>query len=202
MAYVIPGGTIPSSSGNIFPLSPPSGYSRWRTMFYPGWQSASGQVDWAEFRFFTTDFFGLGGISSQWFTDLGQRFAAAGEGEPLAMRIFERDLFDVIVPDHFCLPSILGGDCIDTPWIGGQNVASGKQYVVQVIYHNAIQLAGVWAFLVIFLGFIAVAYVVESMTGGSVNLSAGVKEGLEALGDAVGQGLGGVAWLFIGVTGF
>lgn len=188
MSWIIPGGLIPASTQPQFPLETPDpDFDIVSTKFYPAWNSIHNEeVDWAQVKWFSprSSFLPFQTITNNFYQGLAQHFADAGEGSPLAVRLYHREIFDVEVPDEFTIPSFIpwvGGNTYSVPVVGGTTVVAGDEWYMQIIYHNPIALAGVWAFLVILLGVIVVIYVIESLSGGKVAVTEGVKQFIEEL---------------------
>lgn len=143
--WFVPGdGTVGYFDGggfSYFPTDPPPGYDFVNAHFYPTFANApEDDYDYIEVEWFTVDAFGsdiLGNIA----TSIQQQFQAQGQGFPLAIRLYKKQIFNVEVPSTYCLPSFLPfgvGGCHNVPLVGGQTVASGWQYRLQMLYHNVI----------------------------------------------------------------
>lgn len=183
MSYTLPGGLIPV--GDVqgpFPLDPPGfNWQRIKGYFWPAWFDApDGQYDFVEITWFTAGSFGININSVA--SSIAQTFANYGEGTPLAMQLFHRQVFDVDVPDQYCLPAELPfgvGGCHDIPIIGGQNIVSGDEWHLQVIYHNPLPAIIVIAGVIVAL--VASVVVIDRITHGQFQLTRSFLELLEQL---------------------
>lgn len=144
-----PGSVLLQNNVQFFPPGPQG--DDWHfvsAVFLPGFNSPPDEFcEYVDTGFYTTNFLDVdvNAIAAQ----IQDQFFLQGEGTPLAIRVWHREIIDFGVPNQVCVPSsflgigipFVGGACQSVPFIGGTDIASAHEWVVQVIYHNIIPAA-------------------------------------------------------------
>lgn len=132
--------------------------------------------------------------------DIQSGFNDAGEGLPMALRIWHRQILDVEFPEQYCLPGnipVFGG-CHDIPIFGGTAVAEVHEWEVQLIYHNPIPFLAVLAICI--AAFFITAIIVDGVTHNQFHLSQPIKSAIHDFSPA-GEAQAIISVIAVGVGG-
>ena len=200
MAVFIPGEALYFDNAPIFPLDgPPIADPDWELVevkfIQPAWDNAFGEHDFVEFSWSTLELLGSSGYIGKIVNSVAEYFSSLGEGQPLAYRLYHREVFDVTFPTQVCVPDYIpfAGGCHDIPVVGGATVASGHQWHLQFIYHNPVEAFGVWGFLTALLVVGVIGAAVLAATHGKVDLGSVASKPVKEIIDASASAAKGVA---------
>lgn len=185
-------------------------YTLVETKFFDSWNNIAGidpagNFNFANMTFYTADLLDPPSFVQYMETQIAEKFAQALEGTPMALRLWHKEVFSVGTPDHIHIPDFIpfgiGGTDVGLGILGGVELVSAHEWVIQLIYHNVIELAGVWAFMfaiLLVIGFIVIWY---SINGGSLHLDPHIGELIKAITPAGAAGaFGQVALIGLGLV--
>lgn len=206
MSQINVSANLGASSGATY--QGPEGYTLLNTTFLPAWNNIDAidptrHFSYSRIRFFNASVFGTNDLFATMTQSVINQFLAIGEGTVVSTRMWKKDVVSVGIPTEICTPGFLpfgaGGQCVTIPVIGGTELASVEDCIFEVIYHNPVELVGVWAFLTIALFAISALLIADALTGGDLGLTDIIKSTIEGWtpGFVVPQATGSITTILV-----